>query len=278
MFFKEAQVSKNRTLFLLAILFVALACLMTQARAEFREEFSKTAVLKAGDSFALDNVNGRINVLTWKESRVEIKAVKIARDDEKDLKEVEIRVEESPGLVSVKTIWPEHKHNFHVKVDFDVRVPEGVNLKSVETVNGDVSVTGEFGSAEVETTNGEVTADGVKATLRAATTNGGISVSRNQGSVDAETTNGEIRLEKLNFKDGIRAETTNGSITLTIESPELLNAQLKAETTNGHVSVDFPVTLKNLDQSKRVIEAQIGKGGPEISLTTTNGSITIKKQ
>jgi hypothetical protein len=41
--------------------------------------------------------------------------------------------------------------------------------------------------------------------------------------------------------------------------------------------VDFPVTLQNLRQSRRRIEAKIGQGGPEISLHTTNGSITISK-
>jgi len=93
----------------------------------------------------------------------------------------------------------------------------------------------------------------------------------------AETTNGNIRLEGLTFKDGIVAETTNGSITLAIASPEALNANLLARTTNGHITVDFPVTLKNLSQSKHRVEAKIGQGGPEISLETTNGSIRITK-
>jgi DUF4097 and DUF4098 domain-containing protein YvlB len=268
---------KTKTLIILTILVLLLAGLFTLAAAEYREDFSKTLPLKAGDVFALDNVNGRVTVSTWKDSKVEIKAVKVARDDEKDLKDVEIRVDESAGTVSVKAIWPRHRHNFHVKVDFDVKVPEGVNLKKVETVNGDVEVTGAFASAELETTNGSVTADGVKGSLDVSTTNGGIKVARHEGKLRAETTNGNIRLERLTFKDGIRAETTNGSITLAIESSGEINASLLAETTNGHISVDFPVTLKNLRQSRRLIEAQIGQGGPEISLHTTNGSITITK-
>jgi len=277
MFFKEVYVQQRKVTVLLTVLLVALGGLITFARADFREEFAKTSLLKAGDVFALDNVNGGITISTWKDNKVEIKALKVARDDEKDLKEVEIRVEESAGMVSVKTIWPKHRHNFHVEVNFEIKVPEGVNLKRVETVNGDVGVTGEFGSAELETTNGSVSADGVRATLRVSTTNGEIKVSGNEGKLEAETTNGNIRLEKLTFKDGIQAETTNGSITLAIEAPEQVNALLRAETTNGHVTVDFPVTLKNLRQSKHLIEAQMGQGGPEISLTTTNGSITIKR-
>jgi DUF4097 and DUF4098 domain-containing protein YvlB len=150
-------------------------------------------------------------------------------------------------------------------------------LNAVETVNGDVEATGAYGSAELETTNGSITTDGVKGGLKVSTTNGEITVRRQEGRLKAETTNGGIRLERLAFKDGLRAETTNGSITLVLESPESVNADLVAETTNGHVSVDFPVTLRSLHQSRRRVEARIGQGGPEINLTTTNGSISITK-
>jgi DUF4097 and DUF4098 domain-containing protein YvlB len=269
---------KAKILVVLTILALAVACLLTFAwGGDYREEFAKTLPLKAGESFALDNVNGKVSVATWKDNKVEIKAVKVARDDEKDLKDVEIRVEESAGKVTVKAIWPKFRHHFNVYVDFDIKVPEGVNLNKVETVNGDVAVTGVFASARLETTNGTVSAEGVKGPLDASTTNGGIRVSGQEGKLSAETTNGGIRLDRLTFKDGLRAETTNGSITLAIESPEKVNATLRAETTNGHISVDFPITLKNLHQSRRRIEAQIGQGGPEISLATTNGSITITK-
>ncbi|HVP91296.1 MAG TPA: DUF4097 family beta strand repeat-containing protein [Terriglobales bacterium] len=268
---------RTTKIFVLAILALLFAGLFLLAAADYREEFSKTLPLKAGQTFSLENVNGRVTVTTWKEDRVEIKAVKVARDDEKDLKDVEIRIEESAGKVSVKAIWPKFRTHFNVHVNFDVKAPEGVDLKTVETVNGDVEASGAYGSAELETTNGSVTADGVKGSLSVTTTNGGITVRRQEGRLEAETTNGGIRLERLTFKDGIRAETTNGSISLAIESPGEINADLVAETTNGHVSVDFPVTLQNLRQSRHRVEAKIGRGGPEIQLTTTNGSISITK-
>jgi len=269
---------KMKTLAMLAVVALVLAALPTAVRAsDYREEFSKTLPLKAGDSFGLDNVNGKVTVSTWKENKVEIKAVKVARDDEKDLKDVEIKVEELAGRVAVKAIWPKHRNNFHVYVDFDVKVPDGVKLEKIETVNGDVRATGVYASAEIETTNGEVTAEGVIGPLEASTTNGDVRISGQQGRLRAETTNGSIRLENLTFKDEIKAETTNGSITLAIHAPEQINAQLRAETTNGHISVDFPITMKSLKGSRHLVDAQIGQGGPEISLETTNGSITITK-
>ena len=257
--------------------FVLLLAGSAAALADYREDFSKTLPLKAGERFSLENVNGGVAVSTWKEDKVEIKAVKVARNDEKDLKDVEIRVEQSAGHVSVKAIWPKFRLHFNVNVDFEIKVPEGVILDEVETVNGGIEVTGRYGRAAAGTTNGSVTVEDASGELKASTTNGGIQVSRFEGKLQAETTNGNIRLEGLTFKDGISAETTNGSITLGIDSPEALNADLLARTTNGHITVDFPVTLKNLTPSKHRVEAKIGQGGPEISLETTNGSIKITK-
>jgi len=268
--------TRARILIVLSV-FVLLLAGSAAALADYREDFAKTLPLKAGERFSLDNVNGGVTVSTWKEDKVEIKAVKVARDDEKDLKDVEIRVEQSAGAVSVKAIWPKYRHHFNVNVDFEIKVPEGVILDEVETVNGGVEVTGRYGRAAVGTTNGSVSVEDASGELKAYTTNGGIKVNRFEGKLDAETTNGNIRLEGLKFKDGVSAETTNGSITLGIDSPESLNADLLARTTNGHITVDFPVTLKNLTQSKHRVEAKIGQGGPEISLETTNGSIKITK-
>jgi len=269
--------TRSRLLTLMAILVFSLAGLSTLALADYREDFSKTLPLKAGERFSLENVNGDVAVSTWKEDKVEIKAVKIARDDEADLKDVEIRVEQSAGGVSVKTIWPKFRHHFNVNVEFEIKVPEGVALDEFETTNGSVEVTGRYSRVDVGSTNGSITVVDASGELNADTTNGGIHVDRFEGRLEAETTNGNIRLEGLTFKDGVTAGTTNGSISLAIASPESLNADLRASTTNGHITVDFPVTLKNLTQSRHRVEARIGQGGPEISLSTTNGSITLKK-
>ena len=245
------------------------------AAADYREEFSKTLPLKAGEAFSLANVNGRVSIAAWPEAKVEIRALKVAERDEKDLKEVEIVIEEKAGAVVVRAVWPKFHRNLRVHVDFDIKVPEGVLLRDVETVNGDVEVTGRYGTIGVETTNGEVDVHDAAGDLDAETTNGTIRVLGHEGRVDAETTNGSIRLEGIRWADGLRAETTNGGITLLFEDPGKVNAVLRAETTNGHIAFEFPVTIKNMRKSRHELEVEIGQGGPLIQLSTTNGSITI---
>lgn len=259
----------------ITILLLFVSCIV--AGEQFKEDFSKTLPLKAGDRFSLQNVNGGVAVATWKENKVEIKAVKTARNHQEDLEKVEIRVDEGAGSVSVKAVWPKFPRRGNVNVDFTVMVPEGVDLDGVVTVNGGIEIGGIYRRAEVGTTNGSITVKDASGELEAGTTNGSIHIARFEGRLEADTTNGQIKMEAVTIKGGLSAETTNGGITLAVASPETLNADLQAGTTNGHITVDFPITLQNLHQSKRRIEGRIGQGGPEISLHTTNGSISLTR-
>jgi DUF4097 and DUF4098 domain-containing protein YvlB len=270
-------VSKARVLIVLCVTVLLLAVSSLMAGAEYKEDFSKTLPLKAGANFSLENVNGGVSVSTWKEDKVEIKAVKTARKSEEDLAKVEIRVEERSGGVTVKAVWPKFPAKADVSVEFTIRVPEGVNLDGFETVNGSVEVTGRYARAEVGTTNGSVSIKDAAGEFEAGTTNGGIHVNGFDGQIEADTTNGNIKLDNLTLRGGITAETTNGSITVIIPSADNLNADLDASVTNGHITVDFPVTLQSLKGSKKHIEGKIGQGGPALSLHTTNGSITLTK-
>jgi DUF4097 and DUF4098 domain-containing protein YvlB len=67
----------------------------------------------------------------------------------------------------------------------------------------------------------------------------------------------------------------NGSITL--EMPADLSADLDAETVNGRIDVDFPVT-GNVRKTKRELRGTIGGGGRSLDLETVNGSINIRRR
>jgi len=243
---------------------------------EESEEFSRVLPLKSGGTFSLKNVNGSITITTWKEDKVDIKALKTTKGDPDKLKEVKIEVEATTNSVSVNTIFPKGR-NIRVSVNYEVKVPQGVNLGKVRSTNGSVYITGPVGHTNASTTNGRIELDGAKGTISLSSTNGRIEAVNIRGELDADTTNGTIVLEMLSFEDTIKARTTNGSITLRIGSLEKVNADFSARTVNGSISLDLPVTLKSMKKSRRSLEGQIGQGGPEILLRTTNGSIKITK-
>ncbi len=243
---------------------------------EESEEFSRVLPLKSGGTFSLKNVNGSITITTWKEDKVDIKALKTTKGDPDKLKEVKIEVGATTNSVSVNTIFPKGK-NIRVSVNYEVKVPQGVNLAKVKSTNGSVYITGPVGHTNASTTNGRIELDGAKGTISLSSTNGRIEAVNIKGELDARTTNGTIVLGILSFEDTIKVKTTNGSITLRVGSLEKVNADFNARTVNGSISLDLPVTLKSMKKSRRSLEGQIGQGGPEISLRTTNGSIKITK-
>ncbi len=243
---------------------------------EESEEFSRVLPLKSSGTFNLKNVNGSITITTWKEDKVDIKALKNTKGEPDKLKEVKIEVEATANSVSVNTIFPRGK-NIRVSVNYKVKVPQGVNLRKVKSTNGSVYITGPVGHTNASTTNGRIELDGAKGTISLSSTNGRIEAVNIRGELDADTTNGTIVLEMLSFEDTIKARSTNGSITLRVGSLEKVNADFNARTTNGSISLDLPITLKSMKKSRRSLEGQIGQGGPEISLRTTNGSIKITK-
>jgi DUF4097 and DUF4098 domain-containing protein YvlB len=241
---------------------------------EFKESFHKALPLEASGRFSLKNTNGDIRVETWNKAEVDISAEKIARGHKENLEKVTIEVNGQAGAVAVDTVYPKFR-NLRVSVNYTVKVPEGVRLEWVKSTNGDVELVGRYGDVKASSTNGDIKVTGAAAAAELGTTNGSINAADVTGPVDAHTTNGRITLSVPQLKGDITAHTTNGSITARLGGE--INARLKVHTTNGHIDTSLPVTIKDLNQSRRRLEGTIGSGGALIDLSTTNGSVTIER-
>jgi DUF4097 and DUF4098 domain-containing protein YvlB len=240
----------------------------------YTEDFHKVIPLPADGSFSLRNTNGKLQISTWDRPEVEIKAVKSARNSESDLDLVRIEIETGLKSVAVDTVY-ERRLNLRVNVNYEVRVPEGVRLDNVQLTNGDIVLTGRFSDVEASTTNGGIRLENASGRISLGTTNGGIKAHDVRGPLQARTTNGSITLECREIADDVNASTTNGSITLRVPRPP--DADVSLRTTNGSIKLDHPLTIQGTVSSKRRMQGQMGKGGPEISLKTTNGSITFAR-
>ena len=143
------------------------------------------------------------------------------------------------------------------RVDFIVRVPEGVGLTG-------------------RTVNGAVQAESLRSDVEAYTVNGQVRVSTT-GSVQARTVNGSITASLQNpfWRKAPKFSTVNGGITLTL--PAASNTVVRAETRNGKVLTDF-ASLRGKISDQRV-EGRIGAGSSATPLTlhTINGTIQIKR-
>ena len=266
---------KNLVILVLVVFFALFFMGLTPA-AEHQEEFQKVLPLSSQGTFSLKNVNGEVRVSTWKEEKVEIKALKQTNKAAENLQKVKIEVTTAADSISVDTVYPKHG-NTGVSVDYDIKVPEGVNLGELSSVNGSVGITGPFGRVSASTVNGRVHLENASGDLELETTNGDVKAINVNGPIDAHTTNGSITLELPKLEAEVSAETTNGGITLRLSTTQEINAALEAETVNGSISFDFPVTLQSLEKSRHHLRGQIGRGGPQISLKTVNGSIRLTR-
>jgi len=245
---------------------------------EIRERFEKTYPLKSGGEFRLKNTNGSVYISSWDRNEVKIEAEKVVRarsrdDAERLMKEINIDIRQSEGLVDVDTRLPKrHDGGFwdwifsgggvNIEVKYRITVPARVQL-TASSINGEVRAQDISGRAEFETTNGRV------------------AVINAEGSVNAETTNGaiEVSLAKVAPGETMRFETTNGRIEA--EFPADFSADISAQTTNGHVDCDFPMTIQGRIR-RTSLQGRIGSAGASetgrVTFRTTNGSIKISRR
>ena len=245
------------------------AAASTSAATREGEAFQWKRALAAGKTIEIKGVNGDITASRATGKDVEVEATKRAKKSDPD--EVTIEVIEHEGGVTICAKYPTsddrenecapgdgghmNVRDNDVQVNFEVRVPAGVRLVA-------------------RTVNGEIEADGMGGPVEARTVNGGVSISTT-GYADATTVNGSITasMGSAKWPDGLSFTTVNGTIRLTL--PPGINADVDAQTVNGSIDTDFPVTVQG-KFSKRRLRGTIGKGGQRLDLETVNGGITLR--
>lgn len=244
-------------------LVLALALLASgNLLASVTEEETFTYPLDEGGRFSISNVNGSISVTGGNGNQVEIIAIKKA-DNQKELDKIEIEVSHSATEIRVKTeLGSSHGRFSHGsssgEVKYEVIVPEGTMLDSVETVNGDVTISGVSGDVDAESVNGKLTISGLA---------GDVSLSTVNGSVEA----GFVRLEG---QQTVKAETVNGRVTISL--PSNADVKISADSLNGSINAqDFGLeTEKGFIGSD--LSGNIGSGSARLNIDTVNGSIKIR--
>ncbi|HVZ48085.1 MAG TPA: DUF4097 family beta strand repeat-containing protein [Gemmatimonadaceae bacterium] len=224
------------------------------------------------------NLNGAIRVEPSRSGQVEIEATKRA-GRRGNVDDVKITVEQRSGHgdAVVCAIWNDRtrcdedgyrtnssrgwfdsddRRGNDVSVEFVVRLPRGVRV-TASTVNGGLEIDGVDAEVDAHTVNGDVVARSNGGPVRAGTTNGSLTVRT-----------GQIGRETLDYS------TVNGAIT--VEIPDNASADVEMHTVNGGISSDFPLTIEGRFNNRRV-RGTIGRGGPLLRLSTTNGSIRLRR-
>lgn len=250
---------------------IALVGAALHATPAAAQDFRWTGALEEGQAVEIRGVNGDIQAGPAAGDRVEVTATKRAEDS--DPESVEVEVVEHRGGVTICAVYPTPRgsapnrcgpgdearlnaRDNDVKVDFTVRVPGRVDLRA-------------------ETVNGSIEADGLSGGTTAETVNGSVSLSTS-GVARAETVNGSIeaRLGRADWDGELQFETVNGEITVVL--PSGAHADVSAETVNGAIDTDFPLTVQGRWGPKEM-RGTIGDGGRTLRMETVNGSIRLRE-
>ena len=250
---------KNRT-FAFVIALLATGSLF----ASVTEEETFSFKLDDGGRFSLSNVNGSVVVTGGGSDSVEIIATKKA-DNQKDLDKIEIEITNSAKEIVVETELGGSDHWYSRgsnsgSVKYEVIVPVGTNLDSVETVNGNVNISGVSGKVVAESVNGDLDVSDLAGDVELSTVNGGI----------------EAEFSMLEDQQRVKMETVNGRVTINL--PEDADVDINADTLNGGINAkDF-----GLEADKGFVgsdlNGKIGDGGARLNIDTVNGSIKIRRK
>lgn len=258
----------------LAALLLALAPAVLAAQDRQTERaFTLNERIPSAQWLRVRNVVGEVRVRPASGDRVEIVGTKSWRRGDPKLVRIESR-KSADGSILVCAFWSENatcdedgyrsrgegrwNRNNDVAVDFEVRLPKGVNV-GAWSVNGEVSVDGATGEVEAGSVNGSVD----------ATSSG--------GPVQARSVNGTVhaRMGKIGGSEDLDFSSVNGNVIA--EFGEDIDAQIELSTVNGRFQTDWPVTITGR-VDPRHLRATVGKGGRRIRLSTVNGNVELRKR
>jgi DUF4097 and DUF4098 domain-containing protein YvlB len=129
------------------------------------------------------------------------------------------------------------------------------------------------GEAEISPRS-DLSADQGVGPLVFTSNNHNITLDRISGDIDVTDHNGSIDLTAAAPLGRVTLEDRNGSIRATL--PEHAGFVVQANTTNGQIDNDLQLTPWGTGSSK-TLTGTVGAGGPQLTITTTNGDISIHK-
>lgn len=247
--------------------FVAATLLCAgSASADVTEEKSFSHPLAPGGRVSVENINGDITITGGRGDTVEITALKKAGKQDY-LDGIEVIITAVDDHVRIETRHPKSSGGWFSwggdssgSVTYTLKVPASANLDTIESVNGQIEISGVSGVVKASTVNGTIELSDLASDARFETVNGSI----------------EASFSRLAGEQSVNGETVNGKITVLL--PANASVSVEAETVNGGIDGDDFGLKTNKGFVGRDLEGDIGGGEARLSLDTVNGGIRIRKR
>jgi len=150
----------------------------------------------------------------------------------------------------------------------DLNLHSGDGNIRVENVKGQFHIESGDGDIEMRAADGKLTSTTKDGNIRVEGRFDGLDLHTGDGNIDAAVAKGSVMSSGWTLRSG------DGNIVLRI--PEGFSADLDANTADGHVTVDFPVTVAGSIRESN-IRGKLNGGGATLELRTGDGNIELEK-
>ncbi len=158
----------------------------------------------------------------------------------------------------------------------EVRVPRESDL-DINTADGNVKIDSVRGDLKLATKDGDVRVHEAEGLLHANTGDGNVNVDGRYDTLSLRTGDGNIDAELSPASApqfGWMLRTGDGNLRLRL--PDNFGADLDAQSGDGRVSVEFPITVSG-SRGENSVRGKINGGGIGIELRTGDGDIRVEK-
>ena len=264
--------------FLILVLSVGLTgCIVNVGLAEATETVNNTFTTGSQPTIIVETFNGRINIQTGTDGQVAVSVLKKGSGNnqaaaEDDLKNIDVSMTQDGDTIRIIARRTNQGLVNNSGAQVDLTVPEAAVL-DLTTSNGRITSTGVRGDLRLSTSNGEIDVQGGQGVQNLSTSNGRIQVEAQSAQVNARTSNGQISFSG-SLADGDHSfETSNGQIEISL--PASSQFSLDASTSNGRISMEFPITTSGTTTDNQLRGTVGDNPGVSIRVETSNGAIKI---
>lgn len=225
------------------------------------DEVERSFEVGSDAKFALENINGSVEINAWSQDTIKVLA-KLKAKNQEHLDRITVEMNQTGNGVTVETKHQKNSwsNNSSEQVSYEVMVPATVDLSRVSLVNGSLVIKDVTGDVKAELVNGSIKASGLAGDGEFSSVNGSVTVSYSEIAADISD---------------IELETVNGSVKLLV--PDSINARVDAETMHGGLKNEFGLAVEKGIFSGKSMNGTIGNGDIKITLESVNGSVRLMK-
>ncbi len=222
------------------------------------------------------NIAGEIRIQGWENDTVHVRYTKRG-PTEQSIRNLKVVVETSGNTLHIKRDTLHKNVRDTGSIAFEIYVPEKITHIGAESVSGDIEITDVVSgiSQELKTVSGKIetsrTADFI-----ARSTSGMIIFHFSGKKLSVRTVSGDIRGTITALKRGSDVNLVSVSGSVQVEADRDLNADVSLSSVSGSISCDFPLSV--ILKKKNRLEGKIGNGNIRFNVSTTSGSIQIRKR